>query len=158
MDDRALRNARKNLIGGAILLPLALGILAVGVANQGRVSLLWVAITVACLLYMVRSYQLLQAAKAAVVGPTVAQPSQFGPFVGTATVPKAQVEQALATPGAGVFGSAPARQNPSTTAGLPGQPPETATPVPAPGWYPDPRGQTRWWDGMSWTQYVQPTI
>ena len=36
-----------------------------------------------------------------------------------------------------------------------------ATPVPfestgaAPaGWYPDPQGQLRWWDGRAWTQHV----
>lgn len=26
----------------------------------------------------------------------------------------------------------------------------------APGWYPDPQGVTRWWDGQAWTQHVAP--
>lgn len=26
---------------------------------------------------------------------------------------------------------------------------------PAPGWYPDGSGATRWWDGVQWTQHVQ---
>lgn len=26
---------------------------------------------------------------------------------------------------------------------------------PAPGWYPDGRGSTRWWDGRAWTEHVQ---
>ncbi|MCU1605468.1 MAG: putative Scramblase [Modestobacter sp.] len=32
-----------------------------------------------------------------------------------------------------------------------------ASPLPPPGWYPDPAGGsgTRWWDGTSWTEHVQ---
>lgn len=29
-----------------------------------------------------------------------------------------------------------------------------ARPAPAPGWYPDPTGQWRWWDGARWTERV----
>ncbi|MBN9196002.1 MAG: DUF2510 domain-containing protein, partial [Microbacterium sp.] len=28
--------------------------------------------------------------------------------------------------------------------------------VPA-GWYPDPNGSIRWWDGYRWTETVQPS-
>lgn len=28
--------------------------------------------------------------------------------------------------------------------------------VPPPGWYPDPNGQTRWWDGSAWGQVAAP--
>lgn len=28
---------------------------------------------------------------------------------------------------------------------------------PAPGWYPDANGQTRWWDGTRWGQLAAPT-
>jgi hypothetical protein len=75
MDDKALRNARKNLIGGAILLPLSLIIQVYGLVSQGRVSLLWVLITVACVLYMMRSYQLVKAAKARAARPPGSQPT-----------------------------------------------------------------------------------
>lgn len=30
------------------------------------------------------------------------------------------------------------------------------TQSPAPGWYPDGSGATRWWDGSAWTEHVQP--
>jgi hypothetical protein len=30
------------------------------------------------------------------------------------------------------------------------------TPQPPAGWYPDPQGTTRWWDGQGWTTHVQP--
>ncbi len=32
--------------------------------------------------------------------------------------------------------------------------------LPAPGWYPDPQGVTRWWDGGAWTAttYAQPVL
>ncbi len=30
-------------------------------------------------------------------------------------------------------------------------------PLPAPGWYPDPQGVTRWWDGYQWTETVYAT-
>jgi uncharacterized protein YxjI len=35
--------------------------------------------------------------------------------------------------------------------------PDMASPLPPPGWYPDPAGGpgTRWWDGTSWTEHVQ---
>jgi Protein of unknown function (DUF2510) len=38
--------------------------------------------------------------------------------------------------------------------------PDVRSSQPAPGWYPDGRGDTRWWDGLGWTQDVagpQPT-
>lgn len=31
----------------------------------------------------------------------------------------------------------------------------TAGEQPPPGWYPDPQGQTRWWDGSAWTAQTQ---
>lgn len=27
-----------------------------------------------------------------------------------------------------------------------------------PGWYPDIRGVTRWWDGVQWTEYTYPAV
>ena len=33
---------------------------------------------------------------------------------------------------------------------------ETSRIAPPPGWYRDPAGQTRWWDGHQWTGYVAP--
>ena len=30
----------------------------------------------------------------------------------------------------------------------------TAVAAPPPGWYPDPSGQVRWWDGWQWTQHA----
>ncbi|WP_372443460.1 DUF4870 domain-containing protein [Rhabdothermincola sediminis] len=33
---------------------------------------------------------------------------------------------------------------------------ETAPEHPPPGWYPDPTGQLRWWDGQQWGQAAQP--
>jgi hypothetical protein len=124
VDDKALRNARKNLVGGAILLPIALLILIAGL-SQGRLSFLWVGIAAACVIYMVRSYQQLQAAKLA---------SRVGASPGLA--PSAAGWQAAA----------------------PVAPPQVvaAPPLPAPGWYRDPTGQTRWWDGDTWTQHVTP--
>jgi hypothetical protein len=32
---------------------------------------------------------------------------------------------------------------------------QTAAGLPAPGWYPDPNGHLRWWDGQAWTLHVQ---
>ncbi|MDQ3648263.1 MAG: DUF4870 domain-containing protein [Actinomycetota bacterium] len=36
-------------------------------------------------------------------------------------------------------------------------PPGASSPLPAPGWYPDPSqpGAQRWWDGTQWTQQAQ---
>ena len=36
----------------------------------------------------------------------------------------------------------------------------TGSPLPAPGWYPDPSNATqlRWWDGQQWTEQVQASI
>src|SRR5262245_21251917 len=33
----------------------------------------------------------------------------------------------------------------------------TAAGRPPPGWYPDPHGQVRWWDGHGWTDQTQLT-
>ena len=30
--------------------------------------------------------------------------------------------------------------------------------LPKPGWYTDPEGEVRWWDGEAWTEQVRPRI
>jgi hypothetical protein len=47
----------------------------------------------------------------------------------------------------------PPRSRQDLFPGLPSSspPPPAAPPTPAPGWYPDPTGVERWWDGTQWT-------
>jgi hypothetical protein len=46
MDDKAIRIARRNKFAAAVLLGLALPIQAYGLLSQGRISLLWIGLTV----------------------------------------------------------------------------------------------------------------
>jgi|GEM_PF-5011825 len=162
MDDKALRNARKNLIGGAILLPIAL-LADLRFLSQGGISLLWLGITVAAVIYPLRSYQLLQAAKAqgqpaaqAVRQAQPSQPSRFGGFTEPTTsashfepTPSALDHDAASGPSVGTASQTETLATPATC-------PAVATALPSPGWYPDPNGDTRWWDGGRWTQHVAP--
>jgi len=162
MDDKALRNARKNLIGGAILLPIAL-LADLHFLSQGGISLLWLGLTVAAVTYPLRSYQLLQAAKAQ--GHTSAQPvphlqptqpSRFG-GVSEPTVSTSGLEPTTSPFGHGAASGPSAETGSQTqTVATPAASPPVATHLPSPGWYLDPDGDTRWWDGGGWTQHVAP--
>jgi Protein of unknown function (DUF2510) len=37
-----------------------------------------------------------------------------------------------------------------------GEPVPNRGAAPAPGWYADPNGHTRWWSGQAWTEHVAP--
>ncbi len=162
MDETALRNARKNLMGGAILLPIAL-LADLHFLSQGGISLLWLGITVAAVIYPLRSYQLLQAAKAqgqpvaqAVPQAQPTQPSRFGGF----TEPTASASRVEPTPSAlghsAASGPSAGTASQNETLATPAASPVVAPALPSPGWYPDPNGDTRWWDGGRWTQHVAP--
>ena len=50
----------------------------------------------------------------------------------------------------------PVGYQPVQAQGALGQPPPLSAPgYPPPGWYPDPLGVTRWWDGGTWTAVTQ---
>jgi hypothetical protein len=64
-----VQKARWNLIGGAFLLPLCLVMDYVGLTRYHAVSLLWLGLTVVCVVYMVGSWRYLTAARAKAATP-----------------------------------------------------------------------------------------
>jgi hypothetical protein len=76
----------------------------------------------------------------------------YGPPPGTPPDGAAPGTPYGAAPGAAAYGAAPGTPAPSS-----GPPPyPTASPLPPPGWYPEPSGrhQSRYWDGTTWTEHV----